>query len=132
VYRLFSHRIHLSVNPRTCDLLVSQSPKYAMNELLNDGDIEAPKINIAMLRHFVRDELEKNHPPPVNNVINAVNYLTEIPTISGNSSSMPIEKWLNRFESIALCANWDDSLTPNFAYKIDTHRVRFLSTTFAH
>ena len=76
----------------------------AMNELINDGDV--PRINIDMLRHFVRDELENI--PPVNNVINAVNYLAEIPTFSGNYSSLPIEEWVNRFQSIAVCANWDD------------------------
>jgi Zinc knuckle len=80
----------------------------AMNEMLNDGTLDVERINIDMLRHFVRDELENIRPPPVNNIINAVNYLAEIPTFSGNSSSLPIEEWLNRFESISLCANWDD------------------------
>ena len=27
---------------------------------------------------------------------------------SGNSSSLPIDEWLNKFNSISLCATWDD------------------------
>ena len=48
---------------------IDLAPTYAMNELLNDGDV--PRINIDMLRDFVPEELENIHPPPVNNVINA-------------------------------------------------------------
>ena len=79
------------------------------NPTYDDGDVDLTKVNIDMLRQFIQNEVTHIRPPrPIYNNLDAVNYLAEIPTFSGNSSSLPIDEWLNKFNSISLCATWDD------------------------
>jgi hypothetical protein len=82
----------------------TQSPTHG------DGEVDLTKVNIDILRQFIKEEVTHIRPerPVYNNLVDAVNYLAEIPTFSGNSSSLPIDEWLNKFNSISQCATWDD------------------------